>query len=400
MRKAGGSTYRRDMTPVRPPAVVRPPTRAPLPPRPDAALAGAFLVLTTLEALYGGGPRPLPVHLVVTGVAMTALAWRRRFPVLVALVVLAANFYVNPDGQFSTLLALVLVSYSIGAYADPPRDYLGLAVMGTSFATAMVIEGLVPSDLGAVLVFVVGPWTVGRVLRQRSESAAAAVSRADLLVREREAQTHRAVAEERTRIARELHDIVSHSISVVTIQTQAVRRRLRPDQEREAADLAAVEATARQALAEMRRLFGVLRADGETASLAPQPGLAELGRLVAGADSPDLAVRLAVHGEPYPLTPGIDLAAYRIAQEGLTNALRHSGASRVDIEVRYEPKHLEVAITDDGRGLPDSGADAGGGNGLVGIRERVALYAGTVTLGPANGRGTRLVARLPVGAPP
>jgi len=373
--------------------------RVPVPPQLDLAIAGAFLVLNTVEALLGGGPRPVPVHLVVGGLAMAALAWRRQYPLPVALATVAANLLLNPENQFSTVLALVLVAYSLGAFAPPRQSYLGVGVLVGSFTLVSVLEGLEPSDLGAALVFVAGPWGVGRVARQRLEHAAAAESRAERVMAEREVQTRRAVAEERTRIARELHDIVSHSISVVTIQTSAVRRRLRPDQEREAADLAAVEATARQALAEMRRLFGVLRTDGETASLTPQPGLAELDRLVAGADSPDLTVRLAVHGEPYPLTPGVDLAAYRIAQEGLTNALRHSGASHVDLEVRYEPKHLEVAVTDDGRGLPDAITAADGGNGLVGIRERVALYSGTVALGPANGRGTRLVARLPVREP-
>lgn len=163
-----------------------------------------------------------------------------------------------------------------------------------------MVEGLEPSDLAAALVFIGGPWGVGRIVRQRSENAEEAQARADQVLRERDAQTRLAVAEERTRIARELHDVVSHSISVVAIQTQAVRRRLRPDQEREAADLAAVETTARQALAEMRRLFGVLRAEGETVALAPQPGLAELGRLVAGASSVDLPVRLRGAGRALP----------------------------------------------------------------------------------------------------
>jgi signal transduction histidine kinase len=184
---------------------------------------------------------------------------------------------------------------------------------------------------------------------------------------------------------------------VVAIQTQAVRRRLRPEQEREATDLAAVEATARQALAEMRRLFGVLRADGESASLTPQPGVAELERLVAGAGSSDRPVRLTVRGEPYPLAPGVDLAAYRIVQEGLTNALRHSGAASVEVGVGYDPTHLEIWVTDDGRGL--AAAPEGGGHGLVGIRERVALYDGTLTLQPGPRGGTTLLARLPVQAP-
>ena len=366
------------------------------PPWLDVAVAGAFVAMTAVEALVSGGPRPLLVHLLITSSAMAALAWRRRFPLIVALLVTAANLVVNPEGQFSTVLAVVVASYTLGAHARPPRDYLGVTVLASAFVTASVLEGLEPSDLAAVLVFLVGPFGVGTIMRQRAEHAAEATARADRLERERVSQTRQAVAEERNRIARELHDVVSHSISVVAIQTQAVRRRLRPDQEREAADLAAVEATAREALAEMRRLFGVLRAHGEDPALAPQPGLAELGRLVASAHSPDVPVRLRVRGAPQELSPGVDLAAYRIAQEGLTNALRHAAASRIDVEVGYEPAHIEVQVTDDGLGI---GPAAGSGNGLVGIRERVALYHGTVEIGPREEGGTRLLARLPVREP-
>jgi signal transduction histidine kinase len=204
------------------------------------------------------------------------------------------------------------------------------------------------------------------------------------------------VQEERTRIARELHDIVSHSISVVTIQTQAVRRRLGPDHQAEADDLAEVEATAREALAEMRRLFGVLRADGEAASLAPQPGLAELPRLVAQAGGGDTEVSLQVEGEPRELPPGLDLAAYRVAQEGITNALRHAAAHRVVVVLRYQPRCVEVEVTDDGRGM-SADAERGAGHGLVGVRERAALYGGSVDLTAGPDGGTRLTARLAVG---
>jgi signal transduction histidine kinase len=199
--------------------------------------------------------------------------------------------------------------------------------------------------------------------------------------------------EERTRIARELHDIVSHSISVVTIQTQAVRRRLGPDHAKEAEDLAAVEATAREALAEMRRLFGVLRSDGESASLTPQPGLHELDRLVEQVRGSGLDVDLEVSGDRYDLPPGVDLAAYRIVQEALTNALRHSGADRARVVLRYGPGRLDIAVEDDGRGLATVTT---GGHGLVGVRERVALYDGKVEIGPAPSGGVRLSASLPV----
>jgi signal transduction histidine kinase len=225
-------------------------------------------------------------------------------------------------------------------------------------------------------------------------SAELAVAKAARLEQERESEAARAAAEERTRIARELHDIVSHSISVVTIQTQAVRRRLGPDHAREADDLAAVEATAREALAEMRRLFGVLREEGEEAALAPQPGLAELDRLLVRVRETGIRVDLDTHGDPVDLSPGLDLAAYRIVQEAVTNALRHSGARHLHVRLRYTQGELEVTVEDDGHGINETTT---GGQGLRGIRERAELYGGTLDVGRGDRGGARVHARLPVG---
>jgi signal transduction histidine kinase len=365
-----------------------------VPPRLDAAIAGLFVVLSVTEFFVNHDVRS-PYEYVVSVGAMALLAWRRRFPVAVAFVVVMSNILTNPDGEFSVLLSLVLVSFTVGAETDPPVSYVGLAVVLVPFMAAMITAGLVPSDVAAAVVFLVGPWGVGSVLRQRSARADEAISRAAQLERDQVAQAAAAVEAERTRIARELHDIVSHSISVVTIQTQAVRRRLGPEHAKEAADLALVEATAREALAEMRRLFGVLRTGNESASLAPQPGLAELPRLVEKAGGGDVAIHLEIEGEPFELPPGADLAAYRIAQEGLTNALRHAGATEVTVRVRYEPHGVEVEVTDDGRGLHASDPRSVG-HGLVGVRERVALYDGTVALTEGPGGGVRLVATIPV----
>lgn len=369
------------------------PDRLP-PPRLDVAVAGVFAVLSVTEFFVNRDDRT-PVQYVVVVAAMALLAWRRRFPVTVAFLVVMSNSVTNPDGEFTVLLSLVLVSFTVGAETDPPVSYAGLAAVLVPFMTAMIVSGLVPSDVAAAMVFLVGPWLVGTVLRQRSSKAEAAVSRAARLERDQASQAAAAVEAERIRIARELHDIVSHSISVVTIQTQAVRRRLGPEHAQEAADLAAVEATAREALAEMRRLFGMLRSSQESASLAPQPGLAELPRLVATAGAGDVEVRLVTEGEQFELSPGADLAAFRIAQEGLTNALRHAGATEVTVRVRYEPHGVEVAVTDDGQGL--AGRDGSwAGHGLVGVRERVALYGGTVDLTESPDGGVRLVATIPV----
>ncbi len=364
------------------------------PPVIDVVLAGAFVVLTVTETLFSPADARSPVAVVLGCAAMAALAWRRAFPLSVAALVVITVVLTDPAGEFSVLLSLVLASFTVGAEAEPPRSHVGIAVLVIPFVAASISEGLEPSDLAAALVFLVGPWAVGSMLRQRTVRTEEALARVEEAERERERQAAEAAASERTRIARELHDIVSHSISVVTIQTQAVRRRLGPDHAREAADLAAVEATAREAMAELRRLFGMLRASGDDAALAPQPGLDELGRLVEAARTPDVAVELRTDGTPCPLPPGVDLAAYRILQEGLTNALRHSGATWVELRVRYAPTEIELRVDDDGRG----GDTGSAGHGLVGVRERVALYDGRVIAGPRPGGGFRLLATLPLAA--
>lgn len=370
--------------------------RVPVPPVVDIAIAATFVVLSVAEAVFSPAVQSPLTHVVAAGVAMAALAWRRSYPIGVAVYVVGTDLVINPEQQFSTLLSLVLVCYTIGVETERPRSYAGLGLVLLPFLAVSLAGDFVPSDLAAALVFLVGPWSVGSAVRRRVVRTEEAVARADRLEREREVQAAAAAAEERTRIARELHDIVSHSISVVTIQTQAVRRRLGPEHAQEAEDLAAVEATAREALAEMRRLFGVLRADGQTAALAPQPGLHELDRLVAQVRSSGLDVVVEVVGERYDLPPGVDLAAYRIVQEGLTNALRHSGASRARVVLTYEPSRLDVAVEDDGHGLQPEGS---GGHGLVGVRERVALYDGTFDIGRSATGGVRLTASLPVKEP-
>ncbi len=361
-----------------------------MPPLADILLSAVFVAATVAESLFSDTTRPPLVHAVITAPVMALLAWRRRLPLATAAALVAAVVATNPDGHFSTLLALVLVSFTCGAERDPPRSWIGLAIVTVPFFAALTLEGLQPSDVGAGVVFLVGPWTVGVLMRQRLARTAEAVERATRLERDRDAETAAAAAEERARIARELHDIVSHSISVVAIQSQAVRRRLRPDQAREARDLAEVETTAREALAEMRRLFGVLRSDAEPPSLNPQPGLGQLDRLLDQTRAAGLPVEAVFRGERSELPASVDLAAYRIVQEGLTNALRHAEASHATVSLNYGSTTLEVVVEDDGRGA----FDADGGHGLVGIRERVALYGGSATAGTRREGGFRLAATL------
>ena len=364
------------------------------PPLVDVAIMACFVALSTSEIFFNSSVGSSLGHALFVTTPLVALAWRRQYPIVVAVVVLVSNVSMDPNHEFTSVLTLVLCAYTVGVETSSPRTYVGLAAMLAPFVGVLALGGaLVPSDIAAAMVFLVGPWVVGVTTRRRTERAVAAVTVAERRLREQEIRAREAVAAERTRIARELHDVVSHSISVVTIQTQAVRRRLGKDHAAEAKDLAVVEATAREAQAEMRRLFGMLRTEGESAAMAPQPGLAELRRLVESVAGSGREVALRVEGEPTPLSPGLDLAAYRIAQEGLTNALRHSGARRITVTVRHRPHDLEVEVCDDGHGLRPS-EDAG--QGLTGIRERVALYDGTVHLEEQPTGGVRLAARFPL----
>jgi signal transduction histidine kinase len=370
------------------------PARPRRPPRLDVALAVVFVVLTAAEALSVEDSSQAVKLWTMSVPALATLAVRRQYPLLVVIVVTNVSFVVDTENKFTTVLSLVLVAFTAGYEPRPPRHHLGLALVLLPFLVNVARGDPVPSEFAAALVFLVGPWAVGRQSRIRADRAEAAESRAAQLEREQALQAALVAADERTRIARELHDIISHSISVVTIQVQAVRRRLGPENQAEAADLAQVEATARQALDEMRRLFGVLRAEGAHAELEPQPGLSRLDALVDRARAGGVDVHLLVEGDPHPLPPGIDLTAYRIVQEGLTNALRHSGASEVTVALRHQPEELQVSVRDNGHGLRRT---ENPGHGLVGVRERVAMYDGHLEVANAPGGGVCLTATLPTG---
>jgi signal transduction histidine kinase len=208
----------------------------------------------------------------------------------------------------------------------------------------------------------------------------------------RTAAAQRAVAEERARIARELHDVIAHSVSVMTVQAGAVRRLLQPGQERERLALEAIESTGREALTEMRRLVGLLRRQGTVPDFSPQPSMRAVDVLVGTIREAGLPTELAVEGEPRELAPGVDLAAYRVIQEALTNALKYAGPARAWVTVRWREDEIEVEIATDGS---SEAAGDGTGHGLIGLRERVALVGGTIESGPRTGGGFVVTARLP-----
>jgi signal transduction histidine kinase len=363
----------------------------------DAAAAGGLLVLGLLEAAL----RPAPLsRLGLAGLAVlwsVPLAWRRRFPIpVLAIVVVVGPMIIRATpqgGVISFVLAAMLASFTVGRHLDPPATWWGPALcVGAYWAIFPFMAGVL-SDYVFVALLYGGAWAVGFVLRQRERRIAELAGETTQL-RERQAeQERRAVAEERARIARELHDIISHSISVITIQTQAIRRRLGPTHA-EADDLQAVEATARQAMAEMRRLLGVLRADDDPVALTPQPGLDQLPRLIADTKAAGVAVQLHVQGNPTPLPPGVDLTAFRILQEALTNVRKHAPGAQTAVLVRYTGTSLHLRVDNDGAASPDTNTN-GVGQGLVGMRERVALYGGTLEVGHRPG-GFTVAASLPL----
>jgi signal transduction histidine kinase len=332
------------------------------------------------------------------------LAWRRKYPLLVLPVVGIATLIQTETGYPPTTggLAVVIALYTVAAHC-PRRESIESAVItGVAILVALLTA---PYDIDAAtfvsnyVVFATA-WILGDNVRVRRAYVAELEARTRLLERERKDQAKRAVASERGRIARELHDVVAHNVSVMVVQAGAARRVLDSSPEQVRESLGAIEATGRQALNEMRRLLGVLRDDEDEASeLTPQPGVAAIEGLIEQVREAGLSVELEVDGQPRPLSTGVDLSAYRIVQEALTNTLKHGGQATARVVLRYRPADFEVEVVDDGRG---AGADRGNGrpvgHGLVGMRERVSLFGGELKTGPRPGGGYVVRARLPLPA--
>ena len=378
------------------------------------AIAG-MLELVVGRNLPGAPETSLWFSLPAVAVLVLPLLAHRRFPfaapVAYWLMAAALSFVDGVLIAFIGSLGVVglATAFLLGNLRDDRQAGIGLAiVLGCIVVVVSNIPG--PQSAGDLIFipfrFVVA-WVAGYALRERAEQAEAAEMRATLAEREREAAEMRAtlaerereaaarvaVAEERTRIARELHDIVAHAMSVMVLQVGAVRHKLPHTLEDDREALGRVEQAGRTALAEMRRLLGAMRSNGDGVDLGPQPGLDALDSLVEDVIHAGLPVQLHVDGEPYALPRAIDLSAYRIVQEGLTNALKHAHASHADVTVRYRPDEVELEVADDGKGPTTTN---GQGHGLVGIRERAKIYGGEMSAGAAPAGGFVLSARLPV----
>jgi signal transduction histidine kinase len=327
------------------------------------------------------------------------LVWRRRAPLVVLVVVMASiaiadATYDIANNASSPFAGLLVAAYASGAYTSRRDGWIGGGLIG-AMTLAMAIsngEDVIGDALfiGGILFAV---WGAAMVVRSRQELARALAARTVELEHEREENAKLAVAEERARIARELHDVVAHNLAMMIMQAGGERRVIGDERPETSAVLETIEDTGRAAMAEMRRLLGMLRSADDELALAPQPSLRYLDDLVVQVREAGMPVDLRIEGEPRPIAPGIDLSAYRIVQEALTNALKHAGPARARVTVRYGKHELDIEIADDGAG----GANGGpGGHGLVGMRERVALFGGNLAAGQRLDGGYAVRARLPL----
>ncbi|TYP83842.1 sensor histidine kinase [Blastococcus xanthinilyticus] len=368
----------------------------------DLALAVAIGLVTVV--LPAGSYWQEEEAAFVVGVLLVApLAWRRRAPLAAAAVVIAAGLLeLRLSSQFlaANYAALVMV-YSLAAYAPRWAGRAGLAI-GLVGAVLASLRYYSPSPVDAAFpaasigVAVVAAWALGDLRRARALRVAGLEERARLLELERDQEMRLAATAERARIAREMHDVVAHSLSVVIAQADGGRYAGRTDPQAATDALEAISATGRQALTDMRALLGVLR-DGGGEEYAPQPDVAAIPTLVEDVRASGLDVDLIVEGTPQPLPAGPQLAAYRIVQESLTNVLKHAGpAGRAWVRLQWRPDALELSVLDDGRGAAAAVAGSDGqGQGLRGMRERAELHGGRLEAGPRHGGGFGVHAALP-----
>ena len=341
------------------------------------------------------------VTLVVINAA--ALWWRRTEPLVALAVALAALLVAQAiaDPNAPSFVGVHAAAYGVGAYASGRRAFVGLGMVGVAAAVdAAVVLVAQPGGTAAVAlgpfgIVAVVAWIVGRYVAVRRAHLETLVAYGHQLEKDRDEQARRAVREERRRIARDLHDQVAHHLGVVSLQTSAARRWLQRDPARTATALAAAEDAAREALETMPAILHALRADETPAEVEPQPTLDAVGDLISHMSSDDVAVDLRVHGTPRTLPSAVEVTAYRLIQESLTNVVKHAGRAHVVVDLDYQRDRLEVEVADDGHGAAAAPSD-GARLGLVGMRERVEMLHGTFVAGPRDGGGFRVRATLPV----
>jgi signal transduction histidine kinase len=371
-------------------------------------LAGLGSALTTNIDRGRLNPPAVGMGTYALGIALALLAglplaWRRRWPLGVLAVVevaLLGHLVFIAANPRATVLALAAAMYTVGAEEPRGRSLpaaFAVAAVNALTYLALFVTGQsdAPANLFVLTVLVAGSWALGDNIGTRRAYLASLEDRASRAEREQQERARHAVLDERSRIARELHDVVAHHVSAIAVQAGAAEEIAERDPRRAREVLGTIQATSRQALAEMRALVGVLR-DEPDDELAPQPSLAQLDRLVAQIRAAGLPVAVRVEGSRRPLPEALDLSAFRLVQEALTNTLRHAEATRAEVVVRYGDDTLEVTVTDDGSGGGAGTTAAGAGRGLVGMRERVALFHGQLDVGRAAAGGFRVHASLPI----
>jgi signal transduction histidine kinase len=357
------------------------------------ALLALLLFTLALVGLFVSPPpagdthAPVAFAIALTACGTASLAWRRRSPVIVAAAVVASDAVLSLLGyETLTSVSVAIAAYSVAAYTDRRTLLRALPPLAVIGFLPLVVNEWKPVD---ALLAVIGdagiPILLGRMVFNRRVR----------VVRDRELAARQAVTEERARVARELHDVVAHHMSVMVVQAGAARAVAGKDPHAADEALRHIEESGRAGLAEMRHLLDILKSDRDDEDLGPQPGLGRLDELLASMRATGLSVERVVEGTPRGLPPGVDLSAYRIVQEALTNTLKHASGAHARVLLRFESDVLEVEVVDDGRGaLAPSAGD--GGRGLVGMRERVQLFGGTFESGPRPGGGFAVRARLPV----
>jgi signal transduction histidine kinase len=373
-------------------------------------IAGIGLVDIALHPRSEQFPGTPALHVGLLLAAAAVLGSRRRFPILAPTVVIAITtgwatvWPAHHQGSFETFLLMVAAAYAIGAGNRGTRlKQATAALVGYFIASQIVLvttSGYV-GDLIPVFVYMTAAWGIGVAIRSRGEQTHRARQLAAQLEETQGHRTAEAVEQERSRIARELHDVVAHSLSVIVVQAAAERRAVEngtTDGASTGPVLASVERAGREALVDLRRLLGLLRKVDEAPSLAPQPSLAELDLLVSPLQDAGIDVAVRIDGRADPLPAGVDLTAYRIVQESLTNVLKHAHANRVEIVIGHRSGRVDIDVLDDGDASGRESAAPGGGHGLLGMRERVSIFGGTMTTGPRPEGGWAVRARLPVGS--
>ncbi len=371
-----------------------------------AAIIGVLAVAEVASSTNFGEREPDALAYVLTAAGAASLIWRRVTPltVLAVMTVVLSTFWLLGYGSFQAVLGLPAI-YSATAHGeDRRRTWLtvsaSMAVMFTAAGVSVLNapDGFSESNAVSMMAYLGGAAAVGVVIRNRQRIFVDLEDRADRAETERLAEAQRAVARERIRIAREMHDVIAHGMSVITVQAAAAQAIVQSNPDAAAESLAQIETVGRESLNEMRRMLGVLRSgDDETSPFEPQPGLGEMRNLVNHCTDAGVPTELTVTGSERDLPAGIGLAAYRLVQEALTNVLKHAGTSaHADVRLDYTDDTLEIEVVDDGRGAVSSLGSSGGGNGLIGMRARVDVYDGEFSARPKPGGGYRVLAVLPI----